>query len=186
MSSNDLKHTINTMLTSTERPGMADLLQWMDENGFYDAPCSGKYHLAVPGGNAQHAMNVCYNALTIFESFCGDLSPDEYHKKQNSVILCALLHDLGKTGQFGKPNYIPDPETLLYKTNKDLLYVPHEVRSIAIASKYIDLTEEEQFAILHHNGLYGDLGNALKGKETPLQMIIHFADLWASRVTERE
>jgi 23S rRNA maturation-related 3'-5' exoribonuclease YhaM len=109
-----------------------------------------------------------------------------------------LLHDLGKAGQYGKPGYTiekvllpgdapgveyPTPQ---YHTNKELLYVPHEIRSVAIAQHYIALTEEEQFAILHHNGLYGDLKNALRNNETPLQMILHFADLWACRVIEKE
>ena len=49
---------------------------------------------------------------------------------------------------------------------------------------YIDLTEEEQHAILYHNGLYGPLKYEIQGNETPLYMIIHFADLWASRVVE--
>jgi len=69
-------------------------------------------------------------------------------------------------------------------TNKELLYVPHEIRSIAIAERFISLTENEEFAILYHNGMYGDLKYSYSGKETPLSMILHFADLWASRVTE--
>ena len=49
----------------------------------------------------------------------------------------------------------------------------------------MDLTEDETWAILHHNGMYGDLKYTLQGKETPLYLIIHFADMWASRVIER-
>ena len=62
--------------------------------------------------------------------------------------------------------------------------MPHEIRSVAIATMYIDLTEEEQHASLYHNGLYGPLKYEIQGSETPLYMIIHFADLWASRVVE--
>ena len=65
-----------------------------------------------------------------------------------------------------------------------MLNIPHDVRSIAILSKFIDLTEEEQFAILYHNGLYGDLKYQISGKETELYMLLHFADLWVSRVVE--
>ena len=66
------------------------------------------------------------------------------------------------------------------------MYVPHEIRSVAIATMYIDLTEEEQHAILYHNGLYGALKYEIQNNETPLYMIIHCADPWASRVTEKE
>ena len=183
------KERIENLLIETERVGIRNLLDWMDENGFYDAPCSSKYHLATPGGLAEHSLNVLGHALDLLEAFYG-ADPAEINEEFiNAIIICSLLHDLGKTGQYGKPNYImmpgEEPGTITFKGNKDLAYVPHEIRSVAIASQFIDLTEEEQFAILHHNGLYGDL-KSIKGNETPLYMIIHFADMWASRVTERE
>ena len=64
--------------------------------------------------------------------------------------------------------------------------MPHEIRSLSIIDRHIDLTEKEQFAILYHNGMYGDLKYQLSGKETPLYMLLHFADMWCSRVTEVE
>lgn len=178
------KEIIEKLLNMIKRPGIDKLLQWMDENGFYTVPCSSKYHLAKPGGLAEHSLNVYRIAIDI------GLSLYTYPNKINqemidSIVICGLLHDLGKTGQFGKPNYIMNSDLTFpeYETNKELLYVPHEVRSVAIASKFIDLTEDEQFAILYHNGLYGEL-KTFKGHETPLYMILHFADMWASRVVE--
>ena len=53
------------------------------------------------------------------------------------------------------------------------------------AIKYLDLTEEEQRAIARHNALYGAFKYDIQDKETPLYMIIHFADMWASRVIEK-
>ena len=58
------------------------------------------------------------------------------------------------------------------------------MRSVAIASQFIQLTEEEQYAILMHNGLYGPFKYGLQGRETKLQMVVHFADMWASRIIE--
>lgn len=176
---------IKSLLISTGRTGIMELLDHMEQCGFYDAPCSSKYHLATPGGLAEHSYNVCETALAIANTLYGkDQLPIEM---LDSIVICSLLHDIGKAGQFGKPNYIEsaDPVKGPYATNKDLLFVPHEIRSIAIVSKFIELTEEEQFAILYHNGLYTDLGNAVKGKETPLYMILHFADMWVSRVIEK-
>ena len=71
-----------------------------------------------------------------------------------------------------------------FKTNPELMYVPHEVRSIAIAERFISLTEEEEHAIYYHNGKYTHTGYDLK--ETPLQMLLHHADMWASRYVEAE
>lgn len=196
------KQTIEELLRSTKRTGIENLIQWMRENGFFSAPCSSKYHLAKQGGLAEHSLNVYRIAKNI--AFNLYVYPNNLTQEMiDSIIICALLHDLGKAGQFGKPNYRRvlkpqtevsaefivdgfdslDPGSYEYETNKNLLYIPHEVRSVAIASQYIDLTEEEQFAILYHNGLYGEL-KGFKGHETPLQMILHFADMWAARIIE--
>lgn len=180
-----LKSIVENCLLATGRTGIPELLEHMEEIGFYDAPCSSKFHLSTPGGLAEHSINVCETAMNIAEALYFDDGTDIEMK--DSIIICSLLHDLGKAGQFDKPNYIQneDQEKGPFTTNKDLLFVPHEVRSIAIISKFIPLTEEEQFAILYHNGLYGEL-KGCKGNETPLYMILHFADMWASRVIERE
>lgn len=180
---------IENLLLETQRPGIEGLLHYMDKAGFYDSPCSSRYHLAEPGGLAEHSLNVCKTALTLAATLYA--KPGLYaptNELYQSITICALLHDLGKAGQYGKPGYIleemPFGEKDEYRTNKELLYVPHEIRSVAIAQHYIALTEEEQFAILYHNGLYGEL-QSIKGKETPLYMFLHFADMWASRVIEK-
>ena len=178
-------------LLSTKREGIDDLLDYMADCGFLTAPCSGSYHLAKEGGLLEHSINVLHTAEKISVALYG--AKNLTKEMKNSIIICSLLHDLGKMGQFEKPNYVPNvlksgeiSKSKPYITNPDLLYVDHEIRSITIASMFIDLTEEEQFAILYHNGLYGNLKYALPGKETPLFMIIHWADLWASRVIEKD
>lgn len=185
-----MKHAdvVRKALLKTEREGMTDLLQYMSEIGFLTAPCSGGHHLAKEGGLLEHSVNVYRIAENVGVALMGG----DYDKIRHSVSIAALLHDLGKCGQFGKPEYVPNilkdgkqSEAKPYQRNKDLLNVPHEIRSIAIAQMFIDLTEEEQHAILYHNGLYTPLGRELSGNETPLSMLIHFSDMWASRVVEQ-
>ena len=188
------KERIERYLLNTKREGIQDLLSHMEEYGFYKAPCSGSNHLAKEGGLAEHSLNVLEAAINIDKAFESDVPA-------GSIIICALLHDIGKMGQFDKPNYVPNilkgratkanPNPEPYQstakpfiTNPELLYIDHEVRALSIISKYIDLTEEEQQAILWHNGLYGNFKYQIQGKETPLYMIVHFADMWASRVME--
>lgn len=187
----ETKESIINILRSTNRTGIESLLEYMEANGFYTAPCSSKYHLSKPGGLAEHSLNVCKYATAMIEAFYFKQKQAFDAEFINSVCICSILHDIGKIGQFGKPYYkqiqeFPDDFIDdLYERNKDLLYVPHEIRSIAIISKFIQLTEEEQFAILYHNGLYGEL-KGFKGKETPLYLILHFADMWACKVVEQE
>ena len=107
----------------------------------------------------------------------------------DSIIICSLLHDVGKAGYYGKQMYIPnsldDPDTQpQFMYNKSRLEVIHEIVSIQIVSSFIKLNEQEVFAILYHNGLYSPLGETIKGKEQKLQQILHFADMYASRFLE--
>ena len=179
------------MLLKTQREGIEDLIDYLETFGFFEAPCSSQYHLARKQGLLDHSLNVWKLADKLANTLIGPKKVTLELK--NSIKICALLHDIGKIGQFDKPNYVPNilksgavSDSKPYKTNPELLNVDHEIRSVVIASMFIDLTEDEQFAILYHNGLYGNLRYAITGNETPLYMIIHWADMWASRVTEIE
>lgn len=191
-----MKDRIIRILTNTGRSGMDQLIDYMDEGGYFEAPCSGAHHLAKLEGLAEHSLNVYETMISMDVGLGAELN---YH----SIAICALLHDLGKMGQYGKPGYIPNmlkgrstksnpnpepyqSEKKPYISNPDLLYIDHEVRSVAIASRFIELTEEEQQAILWHNGLYGPFKYEIQGKETPLYMLLHFADMWVSRVIESD
>ena len=194
-----IKDKIIAALLSTNRPGIEGLIKYMEQIGYFEAPCSGGNHLAKEGGLAEHSWNVNGIMRAMQETvISGDCEIPDY-----SIDIVSLLHDLGKCGDYGKSNYVENyiksrkkdengnypmvrSEAKPYVTNPDLLYIPHEVRSVKIASKFIYLTEYEEHAILYHNGLYSHLGYDVKGKETPLYLLLHFADMWASRVVEVE
>lgn len=181
--------------------GIKALLKHMDEIGFYESPCSGGNHLAKEGGLAEHSLNVAHYAMMLLGTWYDE---PYYSQWADSVIICSLLHDIGKCGQFEKPGYVPnmikdgrptkaEPEQKYkqsedkpYKANPELLNVPHEIRSISIIQQFFQLTEDEHFAILYHNGLYGPLYREISGRETALYMILHFADMWCSRIVEGE
>ena len=181
-----MRETIIALLKETKRPGIGDLIECMEQGGFFEAPCSSDKHLAVEGGLAKHSLNVVHGMISLNEALKADIPYD-------SIVLCGLLHDLGKMGDHGKANYIENvlksgkaSEAKPYKTNTELIYLPHEIRSAMIAERYIDLSEDEETAILWHNGLYAQFKYDIPGKEFPLYMILHWADMWASRVTEIE
>jgi len=181
---------IEKLLGETKREGILDLLAAMEDMGFYTAPASTRFHGSEPGALAKHSLNVLECADKLASKW---LSKAKYKELYPSIVICSLLHDLGKCGQFGKPLYIENTlksgkasDASPYKTNDDLLTLPHEVVSCIEATKYIDLTEDEQRAIAWHNGLYGLFKYDIQGKETELYMIIHFADMWASRIIERK
>ncbi len=190
----EVRKQIEEILLKTGREGMEKLLKFMSDYGFYTSPCSTQYHLAYEGGLAEHSLNVFCLAERLRTMLYPEIPAE-------SVAICALLHDLGKAGQFGKPGYIPNmlkgratkanpnPEPYQstskpYIGNPELLYIDHEIRSIQILNRYIHLAEDENWAILMHNGMYGPFKYEIQGKETPLYLLLHMADMWASRVIE--
>ena len=179
-----LKDEIENLLMSTEIVGIDDLLNYMENNSFYDAPCSGRYHLSMPGGLAVHSLNVYNTMIKLNNALDANLNT-------NSIKIVGLLHDIGKASYHGKETYIPnvlkDKKLSLakpYVTNGALLGIPHEIASLEIISKFIDLTEDEAMSVVAHNGLYTQTGYFIRGKETKLYLLLHSADMWTSRFSE--
>ncbi|MFR4964032.1 MAG: HD domain-containing protein [Streptococcus sp.] len=197
---NPVKTEIIETLKKTGRDGMDDLIAYMEEIGFFTAPASGGNHSNGEGGLAEHSLNVSHMAEKLSVALIGGANiTDEI---RNSVVIAALLHDLGKCGDYGKQMYVPNmikdgkptqkapeqkykqSEAKPWKRNPDLLPLDHATRSIKLATLFIDLTEDEEFAIRYHDGLYENANYGVKGNETQLYMILHWADMWSSRVLE--
>jgi hypothetical protein len=53
-----------------------------------------------------------------------------------------------------------------------------------IAERFIELSQDVEWAIAAHAGLYGEYKYIIQGNETPLYLILSSADMWASRVVE--
>ena len=186
-------------LKSTKRDGITDLIEHMKEVGFFTAPASGGNHMSCEGGLVVHTAGV----MRLAEKFGKILYlPEDFKRMKPSIYIVAALHDLGKAGAFGKvyyaENMIKDgrptkanpeqrykrSESKPYQVNKDMLHIDHPQLSVKEADLYIELTEEEYFAILFHDGLYGSMAYYLKGHERPLQTLLHYADYWCAHFVE--
>lgn len=185
-----MKTRFKKLLYSTNVEGMDKLIAHLEIDGFFDAPASSKYHLAEPNGLLKHSLNV-YDAMEVStREFCSPHYTTKAPFTHDDVIIVSLLHDVGKMGFRGKAAYVDkvlksgksaaDP----YEINKELIKIPHQDLSLLICSQYIELTEQQMVAIKFHNGLYSPDGRDISGKETPLMIALHFADMWASRVME--
>jgi len=196
----ETRPVIEQSLKKTGRDGVDDLIDFMDEIGFFTAPASGGNHACGEGGLAEHSLNVMFTAEKMSVALIGGKNiTDEI---RNSIVIAALLHDLGKCGDYGKQMYVHNmikdgrptkaepnqkfkqSEAKPWKRNPNLLPIDHATRSIKLATLFIDLTEEEEFAIRYHDGLYETANYGVKGHETPLYMLLHWADMWSSRVLE--
>ena len=91
---NPVKEEIIVTLNKTGREGINDLIEYLEEAGFFTAPASGGNHLSKEGGLAEHSLNVCHIAEKLSVSLIGGANiTDEI---RNSVVIAALLHDIGK------------------------------------------------------------------------------------------
>lgn len=142
----EIKDQIKQLLRQTERPGIKDLIEYLEKSGFFESPASTKYHSCYSGGLAKHSIRVFellahYSGLKLDAVTSPDQKPLEI--KDNTLIIAGLLHDVCKIGT-EKP----------YKWNKKQPK-GHALLSIKRIKKYIELTELEELMIKYHTGIYG-------------------------------
>lgn len=186
-------------MAKVKRPGIDKLMAYIRKSDFYSAPASTHYHLSCEGGLLQHSLNV-------LDALRGLLTqrPDgdwDYRVATHtvatltdeSVILIALLHDLCKTyfystslrnaknEQTGKWEKVP------FYTVDDKMPLGHGCKSAMLAKTYINLTNDEMYAIWWHMGFTDtddrlSLGNAIE--KYPVVWATHTADIMASNFME--
>jgi 23S rRNA maturation-related 3'-5' exoribonuclease YhaM len=64
---NEAQKKFKEMLLLTNREGMENVIERLEEQGFFKAPASTKFHLNYEGGLLEHSMNVCDMALELRE-----------------------------------------------------------------------------------------------------------------------
>lgn len=84
------------LLRSTNREGVEYVIEDLEKLGFFEAPASTRFHLCNRGGLVEHSLNVCKAALELLP-IMHKMRPDlEDDLREDSVILCSLLHDVNK------------------------------------------------------------------------------------------
>ena len=85
------------LLRSTNRDGVEDVIEGLEEMGFFNAPASANHHLNTEGGLVQHSLNTCKAALMVWEGMKA-LEPGlEKEVGRDNVIIASLLHDVCKS-----------------------------------------------------------------------------------------
>ena len=97
----------------------------------------------------------------------------------------------------GNPQYIANeptpkqkqygfPATVPYRMNESLTYLSVPLRSLYLALPRISLSESEVQAVMYHDGQYVDDNKSVATKETPLLLLLQYADTWSTFVTEKD
>lgn len=165
------------------------LISFMEkETAWLTAPASTKYHLCKEGGLLEHSVNVAETMLKIKSAIAPEISDE-------SCVIVALLHDLGKVGMPGNPQYLVNEPSekqqkhgykpdYPYRFNSELTYLSVPVRSIYLALQHINLTEEEVQAIVYHDGQYVEDNRSCATHEERLTLLLQYADSWSGFVIE--
>lgn len=143
----EVRWEIVRRLLSTRRPGIDNLLDWLDHTDFYRAPGSSKYHHVCPGGLAQHSLEVCNNLCKLHTAALTTEHLVPY--PLDSLYLVSLLHDLCKVN-FYELSY--DSTGNQIYLIKDTLPLGHGEKSLWLIERYVHLREAEALAIRWHMG----------------------------------
>lgn len=155
--------------------------KYMDR--FATAPASSKleYHEAYPGGLIEHSL-IVYKYL---KKIIGSICPEKY--SEETLLICALFHDVGKIGDSKEDNYIPETSDWhrnnlgrMYQINNKCLPMHHSRRTMFILQDIgLQLSEEEFQAILYHDGQGLEANSDVRMKEYDLTLLLSFADRWS-------
>ena len=156
------------------------------ETAYLTAPASTRYHLCREHGLLEHSVNVAEHLLQIKALLAPEISDE-------SCVIVALLHDLGKAGMPGKPQYMRSElssgeraSRSPYRFNRDLLYLSVPIRGLYLAASRFSLTEEEVQAIVYHDGQYVEDNKSVAAREEKLTLLLQYADNWSGFIVEKE
>ncbi|MBR3454761.1 MAG: HD family phosphohydrolase [Bacteroidaceae bacterium] len=188
------------LLKSTEREGIDNLIEDLEELGFFEAPASAGHHLNVAGGLVEHSLNTYKAALVVWEGL-KKLEPSlDNVVKKDSIIITSLLHDLCKADIYYRT--VKKRKTSLgtwedaegYRTTYKNFPMGHGEKSLVLAlCSGLELSDDEMLAIRWHMGAWGINQNSIEEVKNydaarmlyPLVTIIQTADGLAAAILER-
>lgn len=193
MQTNENIEFFRAVMVNVKRPGVENLMKFIEKSDFYTAPASTRFHGAYEGGLLEHSINV-YKCLlmkkneenTLWHDMLADI-PDE------SIAIAALLHDLCKTYYYAiemrnkkiDGNWVQVPSY----TVDDKIPYGHGEKSVMMIEEYMKLKPVERYASRWHMGPYSGqqdwttLGMAMD--KYPLVLALFEADMEATHLMEK-
>lgn len=201
----DMKQEFISLLRSTGRPGIENLITWLEtQTDFFIAPASQGYHGCFPGGLLSHSLNVYHAAAKFKEAYEQIALPEKniISISQDTLIITTLLHDLCKANQYKEKEkwYKDDAQQwhkyMSYEIN-DQIPLYHGYKSVFLIQHFLYLKVDEAAAIGHHmcsldpamsNPSYSYFYKpVIQSLETmPIVLIVAQADMAASFMMEEK
>lgn len=171
----------------TEFDHFIDFLE--NRTSWMTAPASIEGSLAHEKGLLVHTVGVAKQLLRLKDTLMPQLDDE-------SAIIVALFHDVGKVGVEGKPLFLVEEKvtpsalglglgrgvtTSSYVINPKLVPMSVGVRSLFLVSQYMLLSDDEAQAICYQNN-----HAEITGREIPLTMLLEMANKWQTKIYEND
>ena len=178
-----------------KRDGLDELLKWLDTTDFYVAPASSRFHLMREGGLCEHSINVFNRLCDEYknEALFDYMTKEKTSETMESIAIVGLFHDLCKTNFYKlsernvKSEYGEWIKVPYYTVENEGLLVGHGYKSARIVNRYIDISDEEYMAIVHHMGYSAEdnIANISEiFRKSKLALLLHIADTKATFIDE--
>ena len=175
------KHAVENLI---QRPGIDALMSWLENNDFYTAPASSRFHGNHPGGLLEHSINVYNELQRLLAAY-----PEVKCTKETAAII-ALFHDVCKVNM-----YVPEKRNRkndqgiweqydAYRIDEKFKFGGHGSKSVFLLQQFIRLTPEEAVAINNHMGAYDNDHVGSVFEAFPLAFLLHMADGAATYIVE--
>ena len=191
-----MKQEFLTLLYSTKRKGIEQVVRCLEDTGFFESPASRTAHLAYDGGLVDHSLNVYHVAERIAENM-RELCP-RLQIPEDSIIIISLLHDICKATRYHHSEKVMQKDGTIRETYiKDYSHFPigHGEKSVIQLLRWgLELTEDEMLAIRYHMGSWQlSMTNEEVQRDYreactrhPLIAILHTADTLAAQIIETQ
>lgn len=171
----------------TEFDHFIDFLE--NRTSWMTAPASIEGALSHEKGLLIHAVGVAKQLLRSKDTLMPQLDDE-------SAIIAALFHDVGKVGVEGKPLFLVEEKvtpsalglglgrsvtTSFYIENPKLVPMSVGVRSLFLVSQYMLLSDDEAQAICYQNN-----HEEIAGHEIPLTILLEMANKWQTKIYEND
>ena len=178
---------IRIFTSHIHRSGSDKLLEWLEETDFFSAPASTRFHGNYEGGLCEHSVNVYEELVRLLKAY------PEVRVTAETAAIVTLLHDLCKIGCYKQElrntkvgeHWVKRP---VYVFDEDFCYGGHGSKSVYLAQKYMNLTDQEAVAINCHMGAWdrapGDYSLGPAYEQHPLAWLVHVADESATYIRE--
>lgn len=189
------------LLKSTERDGVDNVIEDLQQLGFFEAPASSNFHLNIAGGLVEHSLNTYKAAMAVYEGMMKIEPTLEKEVKRESIIIASLLHDVCKSDIYirsvkkRKTRIGQWEDTEGYKLTYKNFPMGHGEKSVVLLlCSGLELYDDEMLAIRWHMGAWGvnmtsyDEQRNYQAARTlyPLVTIVQMADGLAASIIERK